>query len=137
MNDTLTRRVLRRGILFGQPLPDPAPPNDDGDRGLLFLCYQASIEQQFEVIMQNWVNASDTPKPGGHDPLIGQVQQPNGSRDRFVELPPLVGPAVAPVRLPLPRQWVIPTGGGYFFVPALSALRDRLCRQGPVAPRSA
>ena len=25
-------------------------------------------------------------------------------------------------------QWVIPTGGGYFFVPAISALRDVIAR---------
>jgi hypothetical protein len=24
------------------------------------------------------------------------------------------------------RDWVIPTGGGYFFVPSISALRDEI-----------
>lgn len=51
-HQTLTFQVLRRGITWGDPFPreegvaDPA----DGQRGLLFLCYQTSIRRQFEVL---------------------------------------------------------------------------------------
>jgi hypothetical protein len=45
--------------------PNPPFPND---RGLLFICYVRSIEQQFEFVQQQWVN-----NPGKRDaiPLIG------------------------------------------------------------------
>jgi hypothetical protein len=29
--------------------------------------------------------------------------------------------------LTAPQQWVMPTGGGYFFTPSISAIRDVLC----------
>jgi hypothetical protein len=38
------------------------------------------------------------------------VQQPDGS--------------VTKIFIELPTDWVIPTGGGYFFIPSISALRD-------------
>jgi hypothetical protein len=55
--DTLIRRVLRRGVPYGPTIQDPV--TDDGvDRGLHFLFYQTSIEQQFEVPQQNWANSA-------------------------------------------------------------------------------
>lgn len=119
--DTATRRILRRGIPFGPPLPADAAGPDGVPRGLLFLCYQASIEQQFEVLMGNWINAPSTPRPGGHDPILGQAA---GGADRFIVLPPLPGQAGAAVTVPLPPRWVTPGGGGYFFAPSLTALND-------------
>ncbi len=54
--DTQTHRLLRRGIPYGEPYDSGAqtgsPQSGDAafpdDRGLLFLCYQRSIEEQFE-----------------------------------------------------------------------------------------
>ncbi len=61
--DTLTRRILRRGIPYGLPLPlrpDGQPPADDGvDRGLHFLCYQTSITEQFETLQRDWANSPE------------------------------------------------------------------------------
>jgi Dyp-type peroxidase family len=122
-NDTLTRRILRRGIPFGKPLADPAPANDDGKRGLLFICYQTSIVDQFEVLAQNWANAPDKPKPGGHDPIIGQATEAEERVRRFEISPRPPGP---PFVERLTTQFVIPSGGGYFFAPSVSAIRDKL-----------
>ena len=122
--DTLIRRILRRGIPFGPPLADPSA-DDKVERGLHFLCYQASIEDQFETLQQDWANNLGAPQQGGRDLIIGQVR----GALRTMDLSPLDGgPAQT---LTAPRQWVIPTGGGYFFSSFdVGALRDVLCRPG-------
>ena len=117
--DTLTRRILRRGIPFGPPIHDPAE-GDGVDRGLHFLCYQTSIEQQFEILQQDWANSPSKPTVGGHDVVIGQT----ADRRRTVEL--LEDGGASEKQITTPTQWVIPTGGGYFFAPSISALRSVL-----------
>lgn len=122
--DVLTRRILRRGIPYGPPLPVPPGgqlPADDGiDRGLHFLCYQTSIVNQFEILQQDWANSTDNPKKApGHDIIIGQTD--DGRRD--ITLYTAAGEQQV---VPAERQFVTPTGGGYFFVPSISALRDVL-----------
>jgi Dyp-type peroxidase family len=130
-NATLTRRILRRGIPFGPPLPigsiiDPEPT----ERGLLFLSYQASIRDQFEFLAADWMN--DDAKPtnqfapldgSGYDMILGQASS-EPKRDRFC----LLGPTNERISTAgRPRnQWVIATGGGYFFAPSRKALRDVL-----------
>ena len=80
--DTETHRLMRRGIPFGDPF-DPTVLPDDGNRGLLFLAYQTSIEDQFEFVIKNWVNNPDFKDPGsGHDPILGQSDK-TGDRERF------------------------------------------------------
>jgi Dyp-type peroxidase family len=117
--DTLTRRILRRGIPYGPPIHDPA--TDDGvERGLHFLCYQTSIEQQFETVQLDWANSPNKPTVGGHDVIIGQTSD----QRRAFEL--LTNGGASTQNLTTPTQWVTPTGGGYFFAPSISALRDVL-----------
>jgi Dyp-type peroxidase family len=117
--DTLTRRILRRGIPYGPPIHDPT--TDDGvDRGLHFLCYQTSIVEQFEMLQQNWANSPSKPKPGGHDVIIGQTSD----QKRTFEI--LSNGGTSKQTITTPTQWVIPTGGGYFFAPSISAIRDVL-----------
>jgi Dyp-type peroxidase family len=119
---TQTHRILRRGIPFGISLDetaaDTSPAGRDAafpnDRGLLFLCYQASIEQQFEFVQRRFVDDGDFPQPGdGEDPVITQST------------------ASGPFRIPGPREthvlmmrhFVTTTGGDYFFQPSLAAMR--------------
>jgi len=80
------RRIVRRGIPYGEPMPgvsdsasvDPCP---DAARGLLFMCFQQNVEEQFEFIQRTWVDNEHFPKgvfslgllgDTGDDPLIGQ-----------------------------------------------------------------
>jgi len=121
--DTLTRRILRRGIPFGPPLPAPPGgqlPADDGvERGLHFLCYQTSIIEQFELLQSDWANSTNNPKPSGHDLVIGQTA--DGKRD--VQLFTAAGGTQS---LQTDRTFVTMTGGGYFFAPSISALQKVL-----------
>jgi deferrochelatase/peroxidase EfeB len=116
--DTLTRRILRRGIPYGPPLPDPSV-DDQQDRGLHFLCYQTSIEAQFEVLQQNWANRRENPTSGEHDLVIGQVVD-------GLEFELLTNNGAGSELVSMPASFVTPTGGGYFFAPSVGTIRHVL-----------
>jgi len=119
---TQTHRLLRRGIPFGQPYYPPNDPDrtiDSGNRGLVFAAYQTSIVDQFEFVTQRWVNSPGFKETGtGHDPIIGQNNTPGEQRKRTFKVT-IDG---KPQELSTQNDWVIPTGGGYFFAPSINAL---------------
>ena len=120
--DTAIRSLLRRGIPYGDTLlgvATPTPVQLAADRGLVFASYQASIVNQFETILRRWANEPNLPTPGGHDPVIGQEETHADGRRRFINLP-------SGKKCVLDKEWVIPTGGGYFFAPSRTAVRDTL-----------
>jgi len=122
--DSIVHMILRRGIPYGPPLLGVKRPSKrlvGAERGLMFLSYGATIEGQFEFLQRRWSNSPAQPNLGGHDPIIGQ-NGTSGGRVRFIDVPPLSGPA----RLKVKSEWVIPTGGGYFFSPTISAVRNVL-----------
>jgi deferrochelatase/peroxidase EfeB len=120
---TLTHRLLRRGVPYGSlaaSSPDK-PAADDVDRGLLFLAYQTSFVRQFEHIITAWANDVNFSEPqAGWDPIIGQ-----NSAGRKRSLIILVDTPVGVLEVPVPmeNEWVIPTGGGYYFAPSIAALK--------------
>jgi Dyp-type peroxidase family len=144
---TQTHRLLRRGIPYGPVSPStPNNPLQDEkfvDRGLHFLAYQTSIVDQFEFVTKFWVNNpnfSEEAATGhefedkltlGHDPIIGQSDnnKPGGDRTRkfFVHLEDDQNQPQTK-ELTAPEDWVIPTGGGYFFAPSISALKEVLTK---------
>jgi hypothetical protein len=86
----------------------------------LFISIQRSIEEQFEFLQARWINDEARPKsPSGNDMIVGQNQTPRDGVRRAV----LFGEGLQIAQVQAPRQFVIPTGGGYFFVPSLPALR--------------
>lgn len=142
---TQKRRLLRRGIPYGpvSASTPESPRQDFVDRGLHFLAYQTSIVGQFEFVTQNWANNPDFSTqaamvddsdpsrelPLGHDPIIGQSNGENGDRTRsfFIRLIDDQGFSRTE-KLFAPEDWVIPTGGGYFFAPSISALKKVLSK---------
>lgn len=118
---SMSMRILRRGVPFGPPF-DPADQNSANvERGLIFVSYQTSIEEQFEQLTIDWVNSAILPKGGGFDPVIGQNGA--GARGRTFEIVP--GTSIS-----ITTEWVRSTGGGYFFAPPIDALSTTL---GPTA----
>jgi Dyp-type peroxidase family len=109
------RRLLRRGAIYGDRLPDGIFERDHQPRGLLFFCINANIRRQFEFVQQTWVN---NPTFNGlyneRDPLMGN--NPDGS-DRAMTIPQ--SPLCKTLGLP---NFVTLKGGAYFFLPSLSAL---------------
>jgi Dyp-type peroxidase family len=101
---TRRHRLLRRGRLF----------EDGPEKGLLFVCLNANIQDQFELVQHQWLNSPRfAGLDGDVDPLVGPrrdgtcsmtLQAPNGSRQ---------------LRL---RDFVELVGGGYFFLPGIKAL---------------
>ena len=123
--DNLARMILRRGIPYGPPLVGVKKPPKrllSQERGLVFLSYCSSIEDQFEFLQRRWANSPSQPNFGGNDPIIGQNGEDAG-RVRSIDFPK---PGGGTVRLKFRQEWVIPTGGGYFFAPTISAVRDVL-----------
>jgi Dyp-type peroxidase family len=119
-HDSMVRMILRRGIPFGRPIVGVKRPTKkllNQERGLMFICYGSTIEDQFELLTRRWANSPIQPNFGGHDPIIGQRDQ-RGARARFIDFPTAAGPR----RIRLKDEWVIPTGGGYFFSPPIEAI---------------
>lgn len=106
-------RMIRRGMPYGTVLAEGASADDGVDRGLVFVSFQASIARQFEGVQVQWLNAGNI-FGLGHDTdfLLGDQQ---GSRKMTIQGRP-------PFFLSPQEVFVRTRGGGYLFVPGVTAL---------------
>jgi deferrochelatase/peroxidase EfeB len=126
MSSVRFHRILRRGREFGPGLsPEDAlapAPADEPERGLHFICLNASISRQFEFLQNAWIMSTKfSGLTGESDPLVGNRERIAGcpATDEFVI--PQDGRLCRRVTgLP---QFVTVRGGEYFFLPGLRALR--------------
>lgn len=110
---TMRHRIIRRGMPYGPPPRDPAV-GDRQDRGLVFVCHQASIARQFEVVQGQWLSDGDAFWLGVEQDALRADHQ--GATVTI--------PALPPTFLPLPhRPLVVTRGGAYLFSPGITALR--------------
>lgn len=126
-------RIIRRSRPYGAPLVENMDPkrmmctDDNGaERGLHFLCLNATIDRQFEFVQSLWAN---NPKFGNlyedPDPLIG-VQ--DGRTGQFT----VQGEPIR-CRYADMHRFVQVRGGAYFFLPGIEAIR-RLARNSTTEP---
>jgi Dyp-type peroxidase family len=128
--EMLRHHILRAGIPFG-PEVELGEIRTKYSRGLMFVCYQASIENQFEFIQRRYANSPgfpagkkrpDTGAPviPGYDPIIGQAADRS---PRVMDEPaPNYPYGNRRTTLEIPEEFVLLTAAGYFFMPSISAL---------------
>jgi Dyp-type peroxidase family len=132
--ERLTHRIIRASIPFGSEVT-PGEVRTAHERGLMFVCYQASIPRQFEWIQSRQADNPDfvggkvrpdnrAPVTPGYDPIIGQA---SGGGPRVMDEPAPNYPAGnRRTALDIPDQFVVLTAAAYFFMPSILALRTVL-----------
>jgi Dyp-type peroxidase family len=109
---TTRHRIIRRGMPYGAYLEGL---EDDGqDRGLIFICFNADFERQFEVVQAQWCNDGNAFGLGDDkDYLVGDDR---GSGKMTVQ--------GDPPYLPRTQPSVVRTRGSeYLLMPGIRALR--------------
>ena len=112
-NLSFRHRMIRRGMPYGPPLPEGVLEDDGKPRGLVFVCFQASISRQFEGVQVQWLNAGNV-FGLGHDKdfLLGDHI---GTGKMTIQGRP-------PFFLAPQEVFVTTKGGEYLFVPGMTAL---------------
>jgi len=110
---TFRHRMIRRGMPYGDPLPEGVTKDDRTDRGLVFVSFQASISRQFEAVQMQWLNDGNI-FGLGHDKdfLLGD---PEGKGKMTIQGAP-------PFFLAPQDVFVKTRGGEYLYVPGITAL---------------
>jgi len=116
-------RIIRRGILYGDPLP-PGAPDDGADRGVIFMCLQASIARQFEFIQSQWMEDGNAFRLGDDKDVILGDNDGKGKMTVQGRPPYFVGPL---------SRVVTVRGGEYFFAPGMNGLRYLSALEGSPA----
>lgn len=136
------RRIIRRGAPYGHPFDPTRGPagGPDAARGLLFVCYQADLVEQFEFIQKDWVNTGDFPRgresQPGPDAMIsgrlsgsGETPPSDGigaakTNDGFIRYESVNAEGTERQCTPLAiRRFVRTEGAVYAFAPSISTLK--------------
>ena len=109
-------RIARRAISYGEREHDKTQKTGSG---LLFLCFQSNITNQFAFMQRRWANQQGFVEPGtGSDPVIGQV----GAFKESYNWPTSWGSTER--KQADFSKWVKFKGGEFFFTPSLSFLES-------------
>jgi deferrochelatase/peroxidase EfeB len=130
-------RIVRRGITYGERQVEPKddPSLDQMPTtgvGLLFMCFQSSLANQFGFLQKKYANSPDFVKADtGLDPLIGQKEA-----------------NACPIGQQWPREWgkagvtrfhfgdfVKLKGGEFFFAPSIPFLTNLTEKNSMQAPQ--
>ena len=101
----------------------PGAPDDGIERGLLGYIINASIENQFEFVMREWINGYDFVgasrlNPKSKDLMVSRESDPSQS---VFEIPQPNG--VPPLRITGFSSFVTTRASAYCFLPSITALR--------------
>ena len=124
------RRITRRGLPYGPPVPEGESASDTDERGVIFIALNANISRQFEFVQQQWINYGNDARLGNEkDMLLGNHATGHG---RFVVQGDTTqtNPPFICGNLP---NFVELRGGDYFFLPSITALG--MIGMGLVDPR--
>jgi Dyp-type peroxidase family len=108
---TRRNRIIRRGLPY---------VDRDETRGLIFVCFNASITRQFEQVQGNWLVGGDTFGLGTQRDFLTAGLDPGQSSVRMTVQGDRAHP---PAFLERDTPFVTVRGGYYLFVPGLEALR--------------
>jgi Dyp-type peroxidase family len=123
------RRITRRGLPYGTPVPEGQPASDSDDRGVVFMALNASLSRQFEFVQQQWIEyGNDAHQGNDKDMLMGN----HGGKGKFV-VQGDAGAANPPYICGNLPNFVELRGGDYFFLPSITALG--MIAMGLVDPR--
>ena len=113
---TFRHRMIRRGMPYGDPLPEGVMADDKTDRGLVFVCFQASISRQFEAVQMQWLNDGNIFGLGhDRDFLLGCGGAVGATGKMTIQGDP-------PFFLSPMEKFVETRGGEYLYVPGMTAL---------------
>lgn len=125
LQDQERRRIVRRGVPYGERTlePESNPRREQMPTrgvGLLFMCFQSSLANQFGFLQKMWVNSPDFVSMNtGIDPVVGQ--QGHGSCAVAQRWPLKWGkPEMTPFDF---RGFVTMRGGEFLFAPSLQFLK--------------
>lgn len=113
---TRRNRMIRRGMPY---------VDDDGSRGLVFVCFNASLTRQFEQVQRNWLMGGDTFGLGADRDFLTAGLDSGQPTVRMTIQGDRTRP---PAFITRDRQFVTVRGGYYLFVPGLRALRQMIGR---------
>jgi Dyp-type peroxidase family len=114
-------RIVRRGITYGTRRRNLEDRPKTGV-GMLFMCFQSDIGDQFEYIHRAMANGSNLTRQGtGHDPIT-HLANPGGLHE--LKFPVKWGDPHAPLVPHIFYGYVALKGGEYFFAPSISFLKN-------------
>jgi Dyp-type peroxidase family len=113
------RRITRRGLPYGEYVPEGQPVSDDGEHGIVFMALNASLFRQFEFVQQQWLEYGNDARLGNDkDILLGSHE----AGDRYM-IQGTDDPKNPPFMCGGLPNFVELRGGDYFFLPSMTALR--------------